>query len=135
MKTAPFRCQEEGWGEFDIQIILHTIGKGGDHTVSHDLNFQQERYEAVHKIVSFLSFPNSFSSSSGQRSDEKRHEQTFKNPKPELMALLRESGPVPGGDENGVSKAGGKGDGAAKKKSRGGNKVRCVLFPVALLVL
>jgi len=37
------------------------------------------------------------------------------------MALLRESGPVPG-DENGVPKAS-KVD-ATKKKSRGGNKVR-----------
>lgn len=40
--------------------------------------------------------------------------QTFKNPKPELMALLRESGPVPG-DENGAKA--GKADAAKKKKS------------------
>lgn len=52
MKNPPFRCGEEGWGEFDMIITLHTAGKGGDHTLTHDLNFAQERYEASHKIVS-----------------------------------------------------------------------------------
>lgn len=42
--------------------------------------------------------------------------QTFKNPKPELLSLLRESGPVPG-DENGAGKgAGAKGADAKKKR-------------------
>jgi hypothetical protein len=42
--------------------------------------------------------------------------QTFKNPKPPLMAVLRESGPVPG-DENGVkSKRPLAGEESAKKK-------------------
>lgn len=40
--------------------------------------------------------------------------QTFKNPKPELMALLRESGPVPG-DENGAKAS--KTDSTKKKKN------------------
>ncbi len=39
--------------------------------------------------------------------------QTFRNPKPELLALLRESGPA--GDENGVKV---KREEPAKKKSR-----------------
>lgn len=44
--------------------------------------------------------------------------QTFKNPKPALLALLRESGPVPG-DENGVkSKRAATGEEGSKKKKR-----------------
>lgn len=35
-----------------MRIIVSAIDKGGDHELSHDLNFQQERYEAEHKIVS-----------------------------------------------------------------------------------
>jgi len=54
IKTPPFRCQEEGWGEFDMALVLHTIGKGGDHPITHDLNFTQERYEASHKVVSSI---------------------------------------------------------------------------------
>jgi len=50
--------------------------------------------------------------------------QTFKNPKPALLALLRESGPVPG-DENGLkSKRGGTQDDGAKKKKRVDKNVR-----------
>ncbi|KAF2087492.1 hypothetical protein K490DRAFT_73860 [Saccharata proteae CBS 121410] len=75
IKKPPFRIQEEGWGEFEMQIILSSLHKGGEHTIEHDLNFQSERYEAKHTI-------------------------TFKNPKPDLIALLRESGPA--GEENGV---------------------------------
>lgn len=44
--------------------------------------------------------------------------QTFKNPKPALMAALRESGPVPG-DENGIKhKRPAGGEESAKKKKR-----------------
>ncbi|KAJ8604563.1 hypothetical protein MRB53_041786 [Persea americana] len=46
--------------------------------------------------------------------------QTFKNPKPELLAILRESGPVPG-DENGAKA--GKGDAAKKKGGRSSKTV------------
>lgn len=59
-----------------MQIILSGVAKGGDHSIDHDLNFQTERYEAKHWIV-------------------------FKNPKPELLTLLKESGSVPG-EENGA---------------------------------
>lgn len=52
IKKPPFKISEEGWGEFDMRIIVSAIDKGGDHELSHDLNFQQERYEAEHKIVS-----------------------------------------------------------------------------------
>lgn len=44
--------------------------------------------------------------------------QTFKNPKPAVLALLRQSGPVPG-DENGVkSKRAAAGEESVKKKKR-----------------
>lgn len=50
--------------------------------------------------------------------------QTFKNPKPAILAALRESGPVPG-DENGVkSKRGAAGEESAKKKKRVDKNVR-----------
>lgn len=52
IKRPPFKIQEEGWGEFDMRIIVSAIDKGGDHELLHDLNFQKERYEAEHKIVS-----------------------------------------------------------------------------------
>lgn len=35
-----------------MQIVLSTIGKGGEFTLQHDLNFQAERYEAKHQVVS-----------------------------------------------------------------------------------
>lgn len=50
-KDPPFRIAEEGWGEFDLSIVLTVMGKGGEHTIAHDLNFQSERYEADHKVV------------------------------------------------------------------------------------
>ncbi|TPR01364.1 Phosducin family protein [Aspergillus niger] len=90
-KNPPFRISEEGWGEFDMQIGLTAADK--EHFVTHDLNFAQPRYESKHVI-------------------------TFKNPKPALLALLRESGPVPG-DENGVkSKRAAAGEEGSKKKKR-----------------
>lgn len=86
-KKPPFKIEEKGWGEFDMTIVLTAVHKGGDHTLEHDLNFQSERYEAKHTV-------------------------TFRNPKPDLLAILQESGPA--GDANGVR---GKTD-AAKKKGR-----------------
>lgn len=44
-------CQEEGWGEFDMTIVLHAE-KGQEHSITHDLNFQKERYETKHTLVS-----------------------------------------------------------------------------------
>ncbi|KAI9733351.1 MAG: hypothetical protein M1834_003435 [Cirrosporium novae-zelandiae] len=92
-KKPPFMIQEEGWGEFDMEIVLTAAEKGGDYPIAHDLNFQSNRYEAMHTI-------------------------TFRNPKPAFLAALRESGPVPG-DENGVKvprKSHGGDEGARKKK-------------------
>lgn len=90
---APFRIEEEGWGEFDMQISLQTVGKGETHVLEHDLNFGSESYEASHVVV-------------------------FKNPRPELLAILKQSGPVPG-DVNGA--AAGKGE--VKKRARGNKNV------------
>jgi len=50
-KKPPFRIDEKGWGEFDMNIVLTAVGKGGEHTLDHDLNFQSERYEAKHLVV------------------------------------------------------------------------------------
>lgn len=48
-KKPPYRISEEGWGEFDMTIELVA---DKTHTIKHDLNFAQERYEAKHQIVS-----------------------------------------------------------------------------------
>jgi len=94
-KVTPFRIDEEGWGEFDMQIILPVVHKGGEHEIKHDLNFAVEQYEALHKVV-------------------------FKNPKEALLTLLRESGPIggEGGEANGVGK---KGEGAKKRNRKDKN--------------
>ncbi|KAJ5489005.1 Transcription initiation factor TFIID subunit 14 [Penicillium diatomitis] len=97
-QKTPFRIQEEGWGEFDMTIDLVA---DKTHTIRHDLNFAQERYEAKHTIA-----------------NKGKYYQTFRNPKPAFLALLRESGPVPG-DENGVKgKRGATGEDSVKKKKR-----------------
>lgn len=49
VKTPPFRIQEEGWGEFDMQIRL--VASDKEHPITHDLNFAQNRYESKHVIV------------------------------------------------------------------------------------
>ncbi|KAG9246495.1 RanBP1 domain-containing protein [Calycina marina] len=72
----PFRCQNEGWGEFDMTIDLYHTEKGGKNSLVHDLNFAKPKYDAKHQI-------------------------TFKNPSQALTQLLRETGSVPG-DQNGA---------------------------------
>ena len=34
-----------------MEIVLSAVDKGGDHALTHDLNFQTERYDAKHTIV------------------------------------------------------------------------------------
>lgn len=84
----PFKCTNEGWGEFEMSIDLYTTEKGGKSTIIHDLNFAAPQYEAVHSV-------------------------TFKNPSQALQAILRETGPLPSDEERKLKKA----DGSKKKKS------------------
>lgn len=35
-----------------MEIVLTATEKGGEHSLPHDLNFQSERYEAKHNVVS-----------------------------------------------------------------------------------
>ena len=105
----PFRIQEEGWGEFDMVLVLTPKDKGAEITVAHDLNFQSEHYETKHPIVN----PCASNSRIQCKADAGRLVQIFKNPKPALLAILKESGPVPG-DANGVKAR----DESAKKKKR-----------------
>lgn len=39
-----------------MTIVLTAAHKGGEHSLSHDLNFQSERYEAKHQVVRYHSF-------------------------------------------------------------------------------
>lgn len=91
-----------------MQIVLTAAHKGGEHTLDHDLNFQSERYEAKHTIVSRQTHKDN---SGWVVWLTQRRLQTFKNPKPDLVALLAESGPT--GQENGVQ---GRRDETQKKK-------------------
>lgn len=75
---------EDGWGEFELSIVL-TDASNKDHTIVHDLNFATPRYETKHVI-------------------------TFKNPKPPLLTILRNSGSVPGEAATG-------GDSTSKKRT------------------
>jgi len=84
----PFKCTNEGWGEFEMVIDMYTTEKGGKISIAHDLNFQQSEYENIHTI-------------------------TFKNPSQALQQLLRETGPLPSDEERKQKKAV---DGGSKKK-------------------
>ncbi|KAB5570256.1 yeats family-domain-containing protein [Coniochaeta sp. 2T2.1] len=86
---APFRCTNEGWGEFEMTIDMYTTEKGGKTTIPHDLNFLQATYENIHKV-------------------------NFKNPSMALQAVLRETGPVPTDEERKSKKV----DVAVKSKKR-----------------
>lgn len=69
VKTPPFLIEEQGWGEFDLSVTLHTVG-GGDHVLAHDLNFSKNVYIVDHEI-------------------------TFPTTRPALLSLLAQSGSVP----------------------------------------
>ncbi|KAK2070091.1 hypothetical protein P8C59_004620 [Phyllachora maydis] len=83
----PFRCRNEGWGEFEMTIDFFTTEKGGKSSVQHDLNFAAPQYENVHTIA-------------------------FRNPSQALQQVLRETGPLPSDEERKK-----KTDGGKKKKS------------------
>lgn len=83
----PFKCTNEGWGEFEMSIDLFTTEKGGKQSIMHDLNFAAAQYENIHTF-------------------------TFKNPSQALQQVLRETGPLPSDEERKIKKA----DGSSKKK-------------------
>jgi transcription initiation factor TFIID/TFIIF subunit len=97
-KKPPFRIEEQGWGEFDLGIVLHFADKAGEQTLSHDLNFAQNEYLVDHTV----SFPTS---------------------KPNLSKLLIESGPVPGYNAPGASGAASL-DGEKRKTEEDGGKIK-----------
>ncbi|TPX09478.1 uncharacterized protein E0L32_009366 [Thyridium curvatum] len=88
----PFKCSNEGWGEFDLSVDCYTTEKGGKITVMHDLNFAQPTYENIQTVQ-------------------------FKNPSQALQAILRETGPLPSDEDRKGRKAGQDGAGGKKKKS------------------
>lgn len=99
LKKTPFRVSEDGWGEFEMQIVL-TDAAGKNHNIIHDLNFANPKYEVKHVLV-------------------------LKNPKPgsDLYNRLRNSGTVPG-DTNGDSskkRVSEIGAGVVQKKKKGGD--------------
>lgn len=76
-----------------MQIVLTPFAQPkGEQNIFHDLNFQSERYEALHPF-------------------------TFRNPKPELLDRLSASGPVSEPATNGGSSAA-----VATKAATGGEK-------------
>lgn len=83
----PFRCSNEGWGEFEMVIDMFTTEKGGKISIKHDLNFGAPTYHVEHTVQ-------------------------FKNPSQALQQILRETGPLPSDEERKIKKA----DGAKKKK-------------------
>lgn len=99
-KIPPFRIEEDGWGEFEVEIYLTDLS-GKEHQIKHDLNFGQERYENKQVI-------------------------TFKNPKGDLGVALRASGSVPGdvGGDLANGKKGGRISGVAGADGEAGKKRR-----------
>ncbi|KAK9249131.1 yeats family-domain-containing protein [Lipomyces tetrasporus] len=102
LKKPPFKLEEQGWGEFDMTIVMHAVDKGGEKSIVHDLNFLEPKYDVEHK----LSFPTS---------------------RPLLAKLLAESGPLPDSatagsplpaDEPKKEKRKHEGTDASKKKSK-----------------
>ncbi|KAJ2523329.1 transcription factor TFIIF complex subunit Tfg3 [Coemansia sp. RSA 2049] len=49
---APFRVEEEGWGEFDLVVIVHMVNSPDTYKIVHDLNFQEgESYTKRYPFV------------------------------------------------------------------------------------
>ncbi|KAJ2783271.1 transcription factor TFIIF complex subunit Tfg3 [Coemansia javaensis] len=67
VRSPPFRVEEQGWGEFDLEIIVHFAGCSDHARIVHDLNFQE-----------------------GDQYD-KRYRLTIANPTPGFLALFNEN--------------------------------------------
>lgn len=50
-KKPPFKLEEQGWGEFDMAIMLSFAEKSGTKELAHDLHFQAPKYETTHVVV------------------------------------------------------------------------------------
>ncbi|KZZ99572.1 SAS complex, SAS5 subunit/transcription initiation factor IID, subunit 14 [Moelleriella libera RCEF 2490] len=85
----PFLCSNEGWGEFEFSIDCYTTEKTKLAPIVQDLNFAEEKYEAIHVV-------------------------TFKNPSQALQERLRDTGPLPN-DEERQKKKGAAGKKGAQK--------------------
>lgn len=85
----PYRCSNEGWGEFEIVIDLYTTEKTKLTPIIQDLNFQKEEYASTYSV-------------------------TFKNPSQALQEKLRETGPLPNDEDRSKKKSLG---GVSSKKS------------------
>jgi transcription initiation factor IIF auxiliary subunit len=49
----PFRIDEEGWGEFELQVVFTPLGGRNEIVINHDLNFQQgSKYDTPQVLVS-----------------------------------------------------------------------------------
>jgi transcription initiation factor IIF auxiliary subunit len=96
-----------------MQIVLTPIGspKGGEQTINHDLNFQQEQYESTHTVVRLVVLD----SKDDCQTDHPF--QTFRNPKGELLERLKESAPA-GESTNGAAAAAPKSDKKRPKANR-----------------
>ncbi|BFZ54130.1 transcription factor TFIIF complex subunit Tfg3 [Savitreella phatthalungensis] len=95
VKRPPFKITEEGWGEFEMHIVLHFAEGGGSQTLSHDLNFASDRYDKPHVL-------------------------TFRNPKPAFQRVLNGGGvggEGSGGNTPAPSNGHGVGGGDEKKRS------------------
>ncbi|WBW72228.1 TFIID, TFIIF, Ino80, SWI/SNF, and NuA4 complex YEATS family subunit Tfg3 [Schizosaccharomyces osmophilus] len=44
VRKPPYMIREQGWGEFEMEIIIYYADKGGEYRFSHYLHFQQEHY-------------------------------------------------------------------------------------------
>lgn len=86
---APFTCENEGWGEFEMHIDLYYTDKSGKITIPHDLNFASEHYDQIHTV-------------------------TFKNPSQNLQQILRETGPLPSDEDRRSRKV----EGGSKKQKK-----------------
>jgi transcription initiation factor TFIID/TFIIF subunit len=55
-KKAPFKLEEQGWGEFDMGLVISFAEKSGTKELAHDLNFQSPKYEVKHVVVSSITY-------------------------------------------------------------------------------
>jgi transcription initiation factor IIF auxiliary subunit len=53
IKEEPYLLKEEGWGEFDLRIMLHFVDDFAPREIIvFDLNFKEPRYFKLHPVVS-----------------------------------------------------------------------------------